>query len=191
MRYYLPRKPTLTLASLGGLSEFAELSSRYKASHVRLMIWWLARKSQQVADASSDTDLQVLATCVWGLQRSTEIQTYGGLILSQQDADEACETLLTFTNSFAWLALRFHDQGYLFKMRPKLHYLAHAAADLKKLRLNQLKLFATHCEESFLGKIKLIAQQVHGRTLVQRTLQRYILGLAISIHRFNGQPENR
>ena len=186
LRYYVPCKPVLTLAGLGGLSEFAELSSRYKGSHVKIMLWWLARKCQEVADVSDDMDLQVLAACTWGLQRSTEIQSLSGLVLDQPDADEASETLLTFTNSFAWLALRFHGEGYLFKVRPKLHYLVHVAFELKILRLNQFKLFSTHMEESYLGRIKLIAQQVHGKTLTQRIFQRYVLTLAISISRFKG-----
>ena len=129
------------------------------------------QKSQQVADSdefADDVELQVLATCAWGLQRCTEIQSAGGLVLSQADADEASECLVTFTNSFAWLALRFHKVSYLFKVRPKLHYLVHMAQELKVLRLNQCKLFGTHHEESFLGRVKLIAQQVHGKTLIQR-----------------------
>lgn len=183
-RYYVPCKPILTLAGLGGLADYAELSSRYKGSHVKIMLWWLAKKTQQTADSSDDVDLQVLAACAWGLQRATELQSHGGLVLSRTDAHEACKALLTFTNSFAWLALRFQNEGYLFKVRPKLRYLVHVAEELKSLRINQCKMFATHFEESFLGKVKLIAQQVHGRTLIQRTFQRYLLSLAISIKRF-------
>lgn len=184
LRYYVPCKPILTLAGIGGLADYAELSSRYKGSHVKVMLWWLAKKTQQVADSSNDVDLQVLAACAWGLQKATELQNYGGLVLSPSDAHEASEALLTFTNAFAWLALRYQHEGYLFKVRPKLHYLVHVAEELKTLRINQCKMFATHFEESFLGKIKLIAQQVHGRTLIQRTFQRYLLSLAISIKRF-------
>lgn len=174
----------LTLAGLGGNSDYAELSSRYKGSHVKTMLWWLAKKTQETADASKDVDLQVLATCAWGLQRSTEIQSSAGMILTDEESIEASETLMTFIRCFAWLALKFHGDSFLFKVRPKLHYLAHVSEDLKILKLNQRKLFGTHFEESFLGKIKLIAQQVHGKTLTQRVFQRYVLSLAISIQRF-------
>ena len=188
-RYTLPCKPVLTLAGLGGLGDFAELSSRYKGSHVKIMLWWFAKRSQEAADGSDDVDLQVLAACAWGLQRSTELQSASGMIMLPQDADEACDALLLFTTTFSWLALRFESQGFLFKVRPKLHYLVHMAWDLKNLRINQCRVFATNLEESFLGRIKLIAQQVHGRTLTQRIFQRYVLTLAVSINQFRGWSE--
>ena len=46
----MPRKPFLTAASLGGDDGYAELGSRFKASHIKLMIWWLAKESQEFAD---------------------------------------------------------------------------------------------------------------------------------------------
>ena len=183
----MPCKPVLTLAGLGGLADYAELSSRYKGSHVKIMLWWLAKKTQEVADQlPNDVELQVLASCTYGLQRVTEIQSSSGMILEQSDADEAFESLMLFVNTFAWLALKFQGEGYLFKVRPKLHYLTHMAWDLKSLRLNQCRIFATHLEESFLGRVKLIAQKVHGKTLTQRVFQRYLLTIAISINKFRG-----
>ena len=185
LRYYLPRKPVLTLTALGA-EEYSELSSRYKASHVRLMLMWLQCKSQQIADRMpGNTCVQVLATCCYGLQRANEIQTHGGLILEQNEAQEASTQVWVFICCFQWLALKCKADGLLlFKCRPKLHYMAHTADDLATLRLNQLKLFATFTEESFLGRIKSIACQVHGKTLTVRVFQRYILTLAVAIHAF-------
>jgi hypothetical protein len=184
LRFYLPCKPVLTLNSLGGLSDFAELSSRYKASHVKLMLWWVSRKCCEVADANpEDIDLQVLATCTWALQRCTEIQSEAGIVLTESEANESSRCLFTYNRSYAWLALRFEGVDFLFKVRPKNHYLEHMAFSLKELRLNQCKLFATHTDESFLGRIKSIACQVHGKTLTKRVFQRYILCLAVSMDR--------
>lgn len=190
LRYYLPRKPVLTMAALGG-DEYSELSSRYKASHVRLMLMWLACKSQQTADRMpGNTCLQVLASCCYGLQRACEIQTHGGLILEENEAQEASTQVWVFICCFQWLALKCQADGkLLFKCRPKLHYMAHTADDLATLRLNQLKLFATFAEESFLGRIKTIACQVHGKTLTLRVFQRYILTLAVAIHGFKENME--
>lgn len=190
LRYYLPRKPVLTMAALGG-DEFSELSSRYKASHVRLMLMWLAYKSQQAADRMpGNTCVQVLASCCYGLQKACEIQTHGGLILEKNEAQEASTQVWVFICCFQWLALKCNADGkLLFKCRPKLHYMAHTAEDLATLRLNQLKLFATFSEESFLGRIKSIACQVHGKTLTLRVFQRYILTLAVAIHGFKENME--
>jgi hypothetical protein len=185
LRFYLPRKPVLTLAGLNG-DEYSELSTRYKASHVRLMLFWLCKKSQQMADQfQHDPELQVLALCCYALQRATEIQTHGGLILEIEEAREASQHVDLFIKSFAWLALKcFDDKLLLFKCRPKLHYMAHVAEDLLRWRLNQLKMFSTFTEESFLGRIKSIACQVHGKTLTTRVFERYILTLAICLHHF-------
>ena len=185
LRLYLPRKPVLTMAGLGG-DEYSELSTRYKASHVRMMLFWLAKKTQEVADVMvDDVQIQVLASCCYGLQRATEIQTHAGLVLGCAEAEEASKSVFTFVACFAWLALSCAGNSLLlFKCRPKLHYMMHTAEDLKTLRLNQLKLFSTFTEESFLGRLKSIATQVHGKTLALRVFQRYILTLAVSLYRF-------
>ena len=79
LRLYLPAKPVLTLASLNGGDDYAELSSRYKASHIRLMVYWLATKTRKVANLRcDDVPLQVLAECLYGLSRATEIQSLNG-----------------------------------------------------------------------------------------------------------------
>lgn len=173
LRLYLPCKPVLTMASLGD-DDYSELSSRYKASHVRLMLYWLQKKTRCIADERpEDETLQVLAECVYGLQRSTEIQSMGGLILTSDEANEASRCLFVFTGAFSWLALKCLDEKLaMFRCRPKLHYLMHTAEDLKSLKLNQLKLFSTFTEESFLGRIKTIATQVHGRTLTLRVMRK-------------------
>lgn len=152
------------------------------------MLWWLAQKCCAVADQRpDDVDLQVLATCTWGLQRFTEIQSNAGIILTEAEANEVSSCLFTYNKCFAWLALRFRGDGYLFKVRPKGHYLEHMAFALKELRLNQVKLFAMHSEESFLGKVKSIACRVHGKTLSKRVFERYILCLAVSMHRLKNR----
>ena len=51
LRLSLPAKPPLNDASLGG-TDYAELSSKYKAIHVKVLIWWVAFKCQRCADGS-------------------------------------------------------------------------------------------------------------------------------------------
>ena len=51
-RFYLPVKPCLTCANLGGADGFAELGTRFKAAHVKRIIWWLARETQEFADSN-------------------------------------------------------------------------------------------------------------------------------------------
>ena len=183
------------------------------------MLWWLAQKTQIVADAHpsapcfevgvfdcsmpesvvhtkkkmffkrypmipscEDVVLQVLSTCLFGVQRMVEIMDMNGLILEPLDALEASDCLHLHLRCYSWLALFFYDlRQPLFKMRPKCHYLWHQAQDLQSWKLN-LNMFHTFGEESLLGKIKTIAQKVHGRTMSQRTFQRYLLFVAVFLH---------
>lgn len=53
-RLYFPVKPQLSKANIGGSEDYAVLGSRFKAAHVKTLIWWLAKKSQDVADERSN-----------------------------------------------------------------------------------------------------------------------------------------
>lgn len=48
-RFYMPKKPVLTEANLGK-DDYAQLGSRFKASHVKLIVFWLAKKTQKCSD---------------------------------------------------------------------------------------------------------------------------------------------
>lgn len=183
------------MKSIGGTEDYAELSTRWKGSHIKLMLWWLAVKCGEAAEqkptdacstrwfdvrkSAQEVVLQVLATCTWALQKAIEVMDGSGLVLSPMDADCAAECLMTHLRTYAWLALYYHDRReMLFKLRPKTHCLFHMAGDLKKFRLN-FSLGHTFGEESFLGKIKAIAVKAHGKTMTLRVLQRYMLFLAM------------
>ena len=53
-RFYLPLKPVLSTSCIGGLSDYAEMSPRYKASHIKRMIWWIARKTHEISEQRPD-----------------------------------------------------------------------------------------------------------------------------------------
>ena len=131
--------------------------------------------------ALKDLLLNALATCAYSLQRAIEIMDSAGLVLSNDDAREAKQSLISYVQSFCWLALHCCDNHLLlFKVRPKTHYLYHVATEVGELRLNQ-NLTHTFEEESFLGKIKAIAAKTHGKTMTQRVFQRYLLCFAVFI----------
>lgn len=54
LRMHLPSKPHLTSANLGAEDGYGELGTRFKASHAKLIVWWLAKESQQFADSHPD-----------------------------------------------------------------------------------------------------------------------------------------
>ncbi len=111
-----------------------------------------------------------------------DINDSADLILNPDDAKEAADCLQLHLQTNCWLALHFWDlQLPFFKLRPKSHYLWHTCVSLRVWHLN-LNLFHTFSEESFLGKIKSIATKVHGKTLIQRIFQRYLLFVAVFLY---------
>ena len=51
-RLSLPTKPVLSVANLGGLHDYPELGSKYKGCHVKVLLWWMSFKSQEVANGN-------------------------------------------------------------------------------------------------------------------------------------------
>ena len=49
LRLGLPAKPQINAHSLNGDDDYAELSSRFKGSSVKVLIWWLAGESYEQA----------------------------------------------------------------------------------------------------------------------------------------------
>lgn len=129
--------------------------------------------------------LQVLATCCYSLQKCINILDNSGILLDEDTANQASEMLLLHIKSYAWLAAKFYNQKLMvFKVRPKLHYIWHQACQIKEWRIN-MGVFATWSDESFSGKIKLVATACHGKTMTSRVYQRYLLCLAMLVHRHN------
>lgn len=126
----------------------------------------------------------MLALTTYSLQRTIEIYDRGGLVLTKSEAQEAASCLHTHLESYAYLAWVYWTRRELcYKIRCKSHYLYHVAQDTKNLWLNQ-NLFHTFSEESWLGKVKTVAQQCHGRSVGGRMYQRYFLALAMMLHEY-------
>lgn len=49
-RITLPQKPPLTESAIGGVADYAEMSSRYKACHMKGLIWWISFVTRRAAD---------------------------------------------------------------------------------------------------------------------------------------------
>ena len=177
-------KPGFTLANthLDG-DGYAELGSRFKAANVKNMLWWLCRETQRVAEKLPDRPLQVLATLCWALQRTIELMDSTDLLFNDDDALEASRCLFLFLDCYQWLACdAWHKNLLFFNLRPKCHCLWHTAHSIRELKINP-RVFQNFDEESFLGKIKLIACKCHGKTMTHRVYERYILVLALFVER--------
>ena len=132
---------------------------------------------------SKDVVLQVLATCCYSLQSCVSLLDVSGILLDSDTATEASKMLHLHITSYVWLASYFfNERKMLFRIRPKLHYMWHQANQIREWRIN-LGVFATFEDETFLGKIKMVATACHGKTMTSRVYQRYLLCLALLVHR--------
>ncbi|CAK9058274.1 unnamed protein product [Durusdinium trenchii] len=182
--FFMPKKPVLTEANLGK-DDYAQLGTRFKASHVKLIVFWIAKKTQKCSDQAPNHDriTHVLATCAYSLQRCIDLCDNSGLVLDPTAANEASDSLRLHLKTYSWLAAYFHrERLLLFKLRPKHHYVYHQAMQLKAWRIN-INSFSTWDEEGFLGQIKAIATACHGATATYRVYQRYLLVLALMVQR--------
>ncbi|CAK8998908.1 unnamed protein product [Durusdinium trenchii] len=182
--FFMPKKPVLTEANLCK-EDYAQLGTRFKASHVKLIVFWVARKVQKSSERAPNEDrvIHVLAACTYALQRCIDLCDASGLLLDTSAACEAADSLVLHLKTYSWLAAFFFaERALLFKVRPKHHYMFHQAMQLKAWRIN-LNGFATWDEEGFLGQIKAIAIACHGATATQRVYQRYLLVLALMVQR--------
>lgn len=104
------------------------------------------------------------------------------MILHPAEAVDAHGSMMLHLKCYSWLALYFFDlRRPLFKMRPKCHYMSHMGGDVLAWKLN-CNLLHTFQEEGFLGRVKAIATKTHGRTMTMRTMQRYLLFLAVFLN---------
>lgn len=88
-----------------------------------------------------------------------------------------------FQHLKSWQHLAHHcleRRVFLFRLRPKAHYLQHIGVDCARNRINPRLLTACFYDESFLGYIKLIACRCHSGTMIrERFWQRYFLHIGL------------
>lgn len=126
-----------------------------------------------------DRLVNILAHCVYNLQRFLEIQDFAGLVLDESEARESAMSLRMHLRTYAILADHYYkNRIMMYKIRCKTHYLFHVSEEVEFWKLNQ-NMFHTFQEESFLGKIKAIGVRCHGRSCTARLFQRYFLCLAV------------
>jgi hypothetical protein len=173
-------------------SKFPELSSRYKASTVRTLLSWLAEKTRAISNLHPGMGrFDGIAVAFWSLQRFLYILDSEGLYLEEATARDACEAVQVFLTAYQRLAEQSVAAGdLLWKITPKCHYMVHLSADMLRSRLNPRLTGSCWADESFLGKVKLIAGKCHSSQMCKRALQRYLLYLGIRWRRLKREAGN-
>lgn len=192
------------------------MSSKYKASHMKGLVWWVAHRARKAADAlldeawsasvalflvtfalesfnetAEDKVLQTLGFTAWNLQRAIEIFDNSGMLLEERMACEAHGRLMNFFRGYTFLASLFYEQRLmLYRVRPKMHYMWHQAQQVLTWRINP-GCFDNFSEESLLGHVKGMARACHGSTVTTKLFCRYLLSLAIEVSRHEDRIAER
>ena len=133
---------------------------------------------------AKDPVLKMVAYTSWNINRVLEICDHGSVLLTRRYAEEVSICLQRHLKGYQWLAMEFKANPKLFRVLPKAHYLVHTAMQTSAWHVNPFS-FHCFCEESWLGKMKCVGKQCHGKTMNKRAMQRYLicLGLYLENHR--------
>ena len=85
----------------------------------------------------------------------------------------------TFLISLQYLAKRAREQAQaMWHIRPKHHAFEHIKDDMEVWDANPLRL---HCmaPETFMGRVKLVGKQCHGKSSLQRIPERFVLAYSV------------
>ena len=207
-RFYLPLKPVLSTSCIDGLSDYAEMSSRYKASHINRMIWWIARKTHEISEQWPDeTWIHLYSPILLRMYHSNTPHGFKYFFLKLffkifVPKDVVLQLLASCCYGKQHLVDIMHGSNTTLSCDD-----ANDAVESMKLHLKtfvwlalqtndaiqpgaKIALFVAHgvhtfSDENCLGKIKAITAIVlktHGRTMAQRIFQRYLLFMAVFLH---------
>ena len=160
-----------------------ELSSRFKAMQVKTICKFLADFTWR-RDKGDNVHNAMRSTLFWGLMQMTHVFDNawcdGRWRLRQDEIENAQHAGRHYLLCYQWLSeesmrLKTHN----FKMRPKRHYVDHTVRGL----VNGLNPVAVMCDtdETYMCVVKRIGCKTHGKTAPLRTLQRYLIGLALRV----------
>ena len=151
-------------------TEYPELSSKFKATHVKYMVFYMADLTKRLC--GNDVKSKLRAALFWGMATFISVLDSSGRWLTPAQIQEAQSGGNMFLQCFAKLAeLAFANHMCLWKLRPKLHYVDHHIM-FTACGWNA-KHFHAFLEEDFLGKLARLGRRCARKTLSMRFLQRY------------------
>jgi hypothetical protein len=176
---------TLGLSEKTFKSQYATLSSRMKASHVKTMMFFCVDVAKMGVD-SADPMSELRCVMIWSLASFIEILDACGVTLPPTKAMEAVRAGKVFLRSYQELALHMlASRRKRFKIRPKLHYFHHLLLKMLERARRGLATWnparwATWLNEDLMGKLGRIARACHGGSNSKTTtMRRYILLISL------------
>ena len=169
-----------TMASIGSPSsvQYPELSSTFKASAVKTITTFVADVSYRVE--KSDTLGKVRCANTWAIAELQHVLDAAGPRLHDEELHRCLQAAHMYLMTWQFLAnTAMSENKTLFKCRPKHHFFCHIIERIQLDRQNPCRQLQCAGEETFMGVLKRIGLQTHGSTAYLRTLQRYLLYVAV------------
>ena len=172
-----PRALCMKLISWGSsCAGYPILSSVVKAAHTKILLFWCADVTYHAAICAHS---RLRNTCSWGMADFLLCLDVGEDIMNPELTHRAVRSAYTFAKTYQELSRTAELEGKaLWKIRPKGHYFMHLVDSCSASNRNPN---SHHCfgEEDFMGVVTRIASGTHGATTMLRTLQRYMMFMAL------------
>ena len=177
-----PWGASFTLNSIGvpeGKVQYPELSSHFKASAVTTIMRFVAHISFEFELVATEASRMRRANA-WAFGEIQFILDMADWRLSPREVRRFDYASNLYLLSYQWLATDAINQGVLmWKVRPKHHYFCHLVDRTITEHLNPCKFLQNAAEESYMGVVKKIGKQCHGKSVYTRLIQRLVLFLGI------------
>lgn len=122
---------------------------------------------------------KVRAKMCWHFRRHWNVLNTADQFFTDHEASAAQFHCIEFLKTYQYLAYWCSCEGWcLWKLRPKAHYIYHAALEYTIYFENPVHLDCLNWED-FVGKVKRIASKCHRSTLSREVCLRYNLFLII------------
>lgn len=168
--------------------EFPCLSSAFKASHVKVLLWYFTEKAVQFAE--QNPALRGAALCIWSLSRAVRLLDTSDILLTSECAKEFDSLLTEHLMHNQALNAACKARGVKrYKIRPKHHYLEEMGKFALAFRVNP-RWVACFQDESFLGHIKLVATHCHSENVLQRVFERIVMNYSDRWHKSRQHSES-
>ena len=127
------------LLSWGDHNDYPTLSSKVKAAPCKVIFNWVCSYAIALVVDKKDTSAQSLmrAGCCWHLSQFCTICEDAGLVFSHAEAQQVVHHGWEYL--LLWQALAkdaFDNNLAKYKLRPKLHYMAHMLLEIADTRMN-------------------------------------------------------
>ncbi|CAK8996463.1 unnamed protein product, partial [Durusdinium trenchii] len=162
-----------------GRGKFPEISQKViSAMAARYLLFWMSGFLRGLVQAGfSEERLMYSSAAIGALAAMELIMLREDRVLTELACAEFKRAYLTFRSGLNWLAEESLQKSQArWKLRPKIHQLAHLAHDF--LPMNP-RTYSNFLDEDFNGKTKRVAQATHPLYMSKQVAERYAVGVTL------------